>query len=336
MIQPKIFIGPMSKNVVDSVIEYCNENNVNIGLIPSRRQIEVGTLGGGYVNNWTTKEFCEYVRSKTDKILLVRDHGGDNQGNIEDNGSESLTEDCKYFDVIHIDPWKKYQDLGWGILRTEDLINYCFKLNPNLYFEIATEEAIRPFTTEDLNNMLDYLKRRLEPEVFERIKYLVIQSGTALKGSENIGTYNQDRLIEMVKVAKKWNLIAKEHNGDYLSNELIKAKFEAGLDCINIAPEFGQIETKEWMGVLHEYPQIVDKFYKICLESKKWVKWVSEDFKPEENKEELIKICGHYVFSTPEFKQILNFYSNNTLSIYYNVIKIRIKTRIKELLDNAK
>ena len=59
----KIFIGPMSKNVVDSVIEYCNDNNVNIGLIPSRRQVE---NTGGYVNNWTTKEFCEYVKSKTD------------------------------------------------------------------------------------------------------------------------------------------------------------------------------------------------------------------------------------------------------------------------------
>jgi hypothetical protein len=65
---PKYFIGPMSKNVVDTIVEFCNETNNRIGLIPSRRQVE---WDGGYVNNWTTKEFTEYVKSKTDKILLV-------------------------------------------------------------------------------------------------------------------------------------------------------------------------------------------------------------------------------------------------------------------------
>ena len=54
---PKYYIGPMSRNVVDAVIEFCNETNTLIGLIPSRRQIE---WDGGYVNNWTTKEFSKY------------------------------------------------------------------------------------------------------------------------------------------------------------------------------------------------------------------------------------------------------------------------------------
>ena len=49
---------------------------------------------------------------------------------------------------------------------------------------------------------------------------------------------------------------------------------------------------------------LFNKFFKTCLDSKKWVKWVSKDFKPEENKERLINICGHYVFSYPEFQDI--------------------------------
>ena len=65
--KPKYFIGPMSKNVVDTIIDFCNETNNYIGLIPSRRQIE---YNGGYVNNWTTKEFSEYVTEKTNKIIL--------------------------------------------------------------------------------------------------------------------------------------------------------------------------------------------------------------------------------------------------------------------------
>ena len=31
-----LFIGPMSKNVVDTVIEYATENKVKLGLLPSR------------------------------------------------------------------------------------------------------------------------------------------------------------------------------------------------------------------------------------------------------------------------------------------------------------
>ena len=58
---PKYYIGPMSKNIVDAIIEFCNETNNKIGLIPSRRQVE---RDGGYVNNWSTKEFSEYVNGK--------------------------------------------------------------------------------------------------------------------------------------------------------------------------------------------------------------------------------------------------------------------------------
>ena len=36
----KFYIGPMSKNVVDAVIEFVEETGNTIGFIPSRRQIE--------------------------------------------------------------------------------------------------------------------------------------------------------------------------------------------------------------------------------------------------------------------------------------------------------
>lgn len=49
---PKYYIGPMSKNIVDAIIEFSNKTNHSVGLIPSRRQIE---WDGGYVNNWTTE-----------------------------------------------------------------------------------------------------------------------------------------------------------------------------------------------------------------------------------------------------------------------------------------
>ena len=63
----RIFIGPMSKNIVDSVIDFSEKNNLRLGLIPSRRQIE---YSGGYVNSWKTDEFIQYVRGLTDLSLI--------------------------------------------------------------------------------------------------------------------------------------------------------------------------------------------------------------------------------------------------------------------------
>ena len=301
----KFFIGPMSKNIVDTIIKFCNDTNTNIGLIPSRRQVE---WNGGYVNNWTTKEFSEYVKSKTDKILLVRDHSGASQGQLVDDGYESLTEDCKYLDLIHIDPWKKYPAFNLGVKETIKMIEHCYDLNPNMQYEVGTEEAIRRFEAYELDELVTNLKTSLRPEVFNKIKYLVIQSGTSLKGNSQTGAYDSQRLLDMITVAKKYNLISKEHNGDYIPIAVVKEKFELGLDSINIAPEFGLIETQTYLNEISENSDNFLEFWQICYESKKWMKWVDDNFDPIANKLELIKICGHYVLSSDKFLGIKKKY----------------------------
>jgi hypothetical protein len=325
----KLFIGPMSKNIVDAIIDYTNNNNVEIGIIPSRRQIE---KNGGYVNNWTTKDFCEYVKNKSNKILLVRDHCGPLQGNFEDDGIESFKEDCKYFDVVHIDVWKKHKNYLDGLNATIDFIMMGFAENPNLYYEIGTEEAIRPFTAEELDNLINDLKIKLPSNVYKNVKYIVIQSGTALKGNKNIGSYENSRLIKMLEVAKKHSLISKEHNGDYIHDNILSNKFICGLDSINIAPEFGQLETKIILEEIKDNQDLLEKFYQICYESKKWVKWVSSDFNPFEKKIELINICGHYVFSNPEFIEIKKLLNINI----DDKIKNKIIERIDRFMENIK
>lgn len=313
----KYFIGPMSKNVVDTIIEFCNQTNNSIGLIPSRRQVE---WDGGYVNNWTTKNFSEYVTRKSNLIILQRDHSGPGQGQYDDNGILSLIDDCKYLNLIHIDPWKKYSKYEEGLEWTIDMIRLCNAINPNLEYEVGTEEAIRRFESSELNQFLKDLKTHLSPKLFKKIKYLVIQSGTSLKGITQTGEYDSTRLKDMILVAKKYNLLTKEHNGDYIPVSVIKEKFNLGLDAINIAPEFGLIETQTYLDNIKE-DNILDKFFNICYESKKWVKWVNEDFDPFNNKIDLIKICGHYVLSTPQFlSEIKSNFPNIDEQIKINII----------------
>jgi len=314
--KPKYFIGPMSKNVVDAIIEFCNETNNSIGLIPSRRQVEYNK---GYVNNWATKDFSEYVNRKSLKIILKRDHSGPGQGLKDDDGIISLIDDCKYLDYIHIDPWKKFSILEEGIKSTISLIKMCYALNPKIKFEVGTEQAIRHFSVEELEMLILALKQELTLKEYKAIEYLVIQSGTSLKGNTQTGQYDKNRLLEMVDLAKKYGFLSKEHNGDYIPVSVIKEKFNLGLDSINIAPEFGLIETQTYI----DNGIDIDKFWKICYDSKRWEKWVDSNFDPFTQKEELIKICGHYVLSTPEF-----------LDIKPNIddkIKNNIKNKLNEL-----
>jgi hypothetical protein len=286
----KYFIGPMSKNVVDAVIEH----NGNFGFIPSRRQVD---YNGGYVNNWSTGEFATYVGGR---VPIGRDHGGAGQGYSEDDGYESFLHDYKYFDIIHIDPWKKYQKFEDGLEETLAVLNYIYNMDQSVMFEVGTEEAIRKFTADELDTLLRTLS---EFEFFDNIEYAVVQSGVGLDlGKQtNTGTFDSNRLKEMVNVCKKFGKKSKEHNGDYLSSVEYKSRFDLGLDSINIAPEFGQLET---LCYLDEMGDDIEDYYQICYESKRWEKWVSKDFIPEDNKKELIKICGHYVFSDEEFTLI--------------------------------
>ncbi len=314
----RYFIGPMSKNIVDAIIEYIDETDNQIGFIPSRRQVE---HDGGYVNNWTTNQFNKYVNAKA---IIKRDHSGPGQGYLEDDGYVSLEEDCKNFNAIHIDPWKLYPNYHDGLKLTASMINFCYKLNNEIEFEIGTEESIRRFKVHELERLVKDLNEILDHKVFKKIRYLVIQSGTSLKGVNNTGSYDKKRLIRMVAVAKKFNLISKEHNGDYIPTELIKEKFKLGLDSINIAPEFGLIETNTYLSYIKD-EKLLEIFFRICFESKRWEKWVDQSFNPMKNKIELIKICGHYVLSNKEFIEEIKSKLGD--------IDIKIKRNIKLKLD---
>ena len=320
----KIFLGPMSKNIVDTVIDYSNEFKFPFTFIPSRRQVE---YNGGYVNNWTTESFVNYVKRKGKYIFVERDHGGPGQGTNMDDGIVSFKEDCKYMDIIHIDPWKKYSNYNDGLNETIKALNFCYNENSNLDFEISTEQGIRKFEVDELERFILDLQKRLKPEVYNKIKYFVVQCGTGLLEASNIGHYEKDRLKKMVELCKKYGFISKEHNGDWVSIDLMREKFELGLDCINVAPELGQIETKAILKEIKKIENIekrdelFETFYQICLNSKKWIKWVSKDFKPNENKEKLINICGHYVFSYPEFQKIKNQLPNSNIRIKRDLLK---------------
>jgi len=332
---PKLYLGPMSKNIVDLAIE----SDLDLGLIPSRRQID---HDAGYVNDWRTADFVNYVKSRSNKVLIQRDHAGPKQGTKEDNGFDSLFVDCKSkVDIIHIDPWKqewatnRAGDMNFATVNTSVMIDLCCRKSDTVLFEIGTEEAIYRYEASELAQFLKIIKNSLGEEKFKRVKFAVIQSGVGLLGTENTGVFNEERCKDMISVCKDFGLLSKEHNGDYLDKEDIQRKFELGLDAINIAPELGVEETR---CVLHKIEEegredLFERFFKACYLSKSWVKWLPDGFYPEEDKEKerlLIEVCGHYIFNTDEFRDI-----TKELSGLQELIKLRLSDKIKTLYESC-
>ena len=288
--QCKLFIGCVSRNTIDATIEYANEHDNYLGLIPSRRQID---YDGGYVG-FTSHQLKDYVRAKTNNVILQRDHGGPAQGKNIDDGIFSFIDDSKHYDLLHIDPWKQHHGLEEGTYCTKELMDVCLSNNYTGYFEIATEQSIREFTVEDV----DYITKELADYP---IKYVVIQSGTSLKENINTGVYNQSKLTKFCSMVNSHGYLSKEHNGDYMDSHLIKQKFQYGLDAINIAPEFGYYESVCYISAIKKInPKLLTIFYQLCYDSNQWKKWVNKNFDVA-NQEKLIEICGHYMLENPTF-----------------------------------
>lgn len=325
MFYPKLFIGPVSRNTVDAAINVANSKNVKLGLIPSRRQAD---FSGGYIN-WTTAQFSEYVRSKTSNILLERDHGGSNQGQVTDHGVISFLEDVKYLDIIHVDPFKSWNNILEVANETVIHLQYLHSQNQNVFFEIGTEYGIMPYTTEQYKQFLDYVWNKIDDKLKDKILYLVVQGGTEVKEGKNIGISNSGQLVDFIRLCNSYGKLSKEHNGDYLNVSEITQKFQLGLSAINIAPEFGTIESDTLWSNFNEQDQ--DRFFKLAVNSKKWQKWFKHSFNPEKNKELLVKMCGHYVFEHPDFQDIKLNYHGIDQQILIN-LEFKINSILEEVL----
>src|SRR5918911_5085619 len=75
---PGIGVGVVSRQVVDAALEVAAETDREVMLIASRRQVDDGRIGCGYVEGWTTARFARYVQSRDPdrRVKLCRDHGG--------------------------------------------------------------------------------------------------------------------------------------------------------------------------------------------------------------------------------------------------------------------
>ena len=320
--KPRLFVGPMTKNVVDACIEYANAEEVPLGLIPSRRQID---MTSGYVNGWTTASFASYVRSRSSLIVLQRDHGGAWQGDDDDYGVRSLVHDSQHFDLLHVDPFKKYKDI-WAAASYTAYIMEELKDAP-CRFEIGTEEAICPLTADQARKFFCLVRDRVK-DGLDRVEYLVVQFGTKIIGAHNTGQFDLNRAKDMVALCAEFGKRSKEHNGDYLTGDGVRERRALGLDALNIAPEMGGIESEAVLDAMDDRQDLIDRFFASCLATNRWQKWFPRNFDPNTDKKGVIRACGHYCFSDSSFLSII---SEIDYKHAVDEAKNKMKRRIKEL-----
>lgn len=293
----KYCFGPMTVNITNAIINWSNDNNVCVGFIPSRRQID---YNGGYVG-FTTESFCEYVRSKS-KITLERDHGGPLQGVMKDSGDKSLDVDAQYFDIIHIDPFKQYPNIVEAARYTANAINRLIRKNPRIKFEVGTEENIYKYQKNDLNKFLDLLVKLTNN--FSSIEYVAVQTGCQIRGLSNKNSFNSKKISKTLQMCNQYGLKTKEHNGDFLTGEDVKKRIDIGIDCINIAPELGIIETAAI--IRSAGPILRNDLIAFLVKSNKWKKWLpysADDYSKA-------VFSGHYMSLDKEFILLRNQISN--------------------------
>lgn len=326
-------VGPMSVNCVDAAIELANDYSVPIMLIASRRQIDAEEFGGGYVNNWTTEAFANYVidRDKKGKILLARDHGGPWQNTREQDKKLSLRramESAKSsykadidsgFQLLHIDPSVDIH----GKPTTEEVLDRMFELmdfcwgyaqgsGKEIIFEIGTEEQSGSTNTqEELGYTLEVVQKFCRKNHLPLPSFVVIQTGTRVMETRNVGSFDtpvrvadeipaEIQVPKMIEICHEHGIFMKEHNTDYLSDEALQWHPRLGIHSANVAPEFGVAETRALLEILEQYhlQALSEQFLQISFDSGKWQKWMLPDTKATDRDRAII--AGHYVFAKEE------------------------------------
>jgi tagatose-1,6-bisphosphate aldolase non-catalytic subunit AgaZ/GatZ len=326
-------VGPMSVNCVDAAIDLANEYEVPILLIASRRQIDSEEFGGGYVNNWTTAEFANYVidRDKKGKVLLARDHGGPWQNSKEISRNLSLgraMESAKSsyradleagFQVLHIDPSVDIHGkpgVDEVLDRVFDLYEFSYsqaqQLQQEVIFEIGTEEQSGTNNSqEELDYTLNAIQQFCKKYRLPQPTFVVVQCGTRVMEARNVGSFDSPirvadelpaeiQLPKMIEICNQYGVLMKAHNTDYLSDSALQWHPRLGIHAANVAPEFGVTETRALISILENsgMEAIAERFLQIAFESNKWDKWMVENTSATDRDRAII--AGHYVFSNAE------------------------------------
>ena len=355
-------IGPMSSNLLQASFELARDYDFPLMFIASRNQVDADELGGGYVNGWDQKRFHDDIRKIANQVsfdglyYLCRDHGGPWQRDNERNAHLCEEEAMKLarqsyladiengFDLLMIDPTKDPFEIGKVIpldvvlKRTVDLIAYCEKERtrlglPEIGYEVGTEETNGGLTsTEKYHEFIEKLEKELQAKGLPMPTFIVGQTGTLTRKTEQVGTYHFQNAYNLAAMAKKYGVGLKEHNADYLDDVTLLEHIPANVTASNVAPQYGTEETRAYLklcdvedilkkeGLIENASDVRNTLLVKAIKTERWRKWmigeqrnlqVDEILKDKELSLDILDIAGHYAFNDADVKRELDILYEN-------------------------
>ena len=183
-IKAKLGIGPMSTETIEAVFRFSHFHRNPIMLIASKNQID---YSGGYVNNWTTKEYTNALKNFKKKypyseIINCRDHCGpgfNGNHNLDDSYNTIKTDIENEFDLIHIDFCHYEGPNEDRLLESKKAIQFCNNLNEKILIEIGTDENLGDKFSL---NSLDEIEKEIDFFIsFSKPEFFVVQTGVCYK-----------------------------------------------------------------------------------------------------------------------------------------------------------
>jgi hypothetical protein len=136
------------------------------------------------------------------------------------------------------------------------------------------------------------------------------------------GIFDPCNTKQCTEILHKAGIRAKEHNSDYLTPSEIKLRFDCGIDAMNVAPQFGVVQTN----AILSKAMIGGSCIRECLadwkrevdEAGNWKKWTDN----AESQLHCVKCGGHYHFKGDNYGRLLDALKHPTEELITSAMKV--------------
>ena len=87
------------------------------------------------------------------------------------------------------------------------------------------------------------------------------------------------QILDLLRAAKNHGFWIKQHNTDYLPDDILALHSSLGIHAANVAPEFAVAETHALLQLCrdHGLDRLRETLLRTSYESRKWEKWMVPD-----------------------------------------------------------